>query len=79
VDDVTLHLRPLLRSVEAERALGILRRDFREHDAVGPVRVAQFLRGTNDDDIQADVVGFVTRLVQACEARPRRGRGAKRK
>ena len=32
-------------------------------DAVGPTRVATFITGDMDDDLQADVVGFVSRLV----------------
>lgn len=79
VEDVAIRLRRLLREPEAGEALEILRRDFLDHGGLGAIRVAQFLRGTIDDDIQADVAGFVTRLVRACEARPRRGRGAKRK
>jgi hypothetical protein len=79
VEDVVVRLRPLLREPEAEEALEILRRDFLDHRGLGPMRAAQFLRGATDDEIQADVVGFITRLVQACEIRPRRGREPNRK
>jgi len=79
VEDVAIRFRRLLREPEAGEALEILRRDFLDHGGLGPMRAAQFLRGTTDDDIQADVVGFISQLVQACEIRPPRGRGAKRK
>ena len=63
VDDVAVKLRPLLDDSEAQRALEILRRDFSEPEAVGPMRVAAFVTGGKDDALQADVVGFVARLL----------------
>ena len=63
VDDVAAKLRPLLDDSEAQRALEILRRDFSEPEAVGPMRVAAFVTGGRDDALQADVVGFVARLL----------------
>ena len=63
VDDVAARLRPLLDDPEALRALEILRRDFSEPEAVGPMRVAAFVTGDKDDALQADVVGFVARLL----------------
>lgn len=36
------------------------------HDGLGPRRVAEFLLGTADDEIQADVVGFVGQLIDLC-------------
>lgn len=65
VEDVADCLRPLLGDDEAQRALQVLRDDFLEHDGVGPRRVAEFLQGGPDDDIQADVVGFVSELVRS--------------
>ena len=44
-----------------------LRRDFVQHNAVGPTRVALFLTGGTEDDIKADVVGQITALLVACE------------
>lgn len=35
------------------------------HDAVGPMRVAAFITGHYDDELQADVVGFVSALLTA--------------
>jgi hypothetical protein len=61
--DVAAKLRPLLDDADAQRALEILKRDFSDPDAIGPMRVATFLRGANDDDLQADVVGFIGQLL----------------
>jgi hypothetical protein len=44
----------------------ILRDDFLDHDAAGPRRAAEFMRGGPDDDIQAEVAGFVRALVARC-------------
>jgi hypothetical protein len=64
VDDVAECLRPLLDDDVASGAIAVLRRDFLEHDGLGPRRVAEFLVGGPDDDIQADVVGFIGRLLE---------------
>src|SRR5690606_20077493 len=63
VDDVAAKLRPLLDDSEAQRALAILKRDFATLDAVGPMRVAVFVTGGRDDELQADVVTFVAQLL----------------
>jgi hypothetical protein len=67
VEDVAACLRPLMRDEEAQLALQVLRNDFVVHDGVGPRRVAEFLKGEPDDEIQADVVGFVRALLEACK------------
>ena len=48
-------------------ALKIIRNNFTEHDATGPMRVAQFLAYRPDDEIQADVVGYARELLQAMD------------
>ncbi len=53
----------LVDDPEAQRALAVLRRDFSEVDAVGPMRVAAFLTGGRDDELQAEVVAFVAQLL----------------
>lgn len=63
VEDVYRRLAPLLEDPNAQRALEILQQDFSTDDAVGPMRVARFLTGQADDEIQADVVGFVSALL----------------
>ena len=50
--------------VHVHEAIGILQRDFTEADHVGPARVAEFLGGP-DDDLQADVAGFVRQLIES--------------
>jgi Nucleotidyltransferase len=54
----------------ALNAVSILTRDFREMDLIGPVRVADFLGGP-DEDLQADAAGFVRALLET-----NRGTGA---
>jgi hypothetical protein len=61
--DVAAKLQPLLDDTDAQRAVAILRRDFSEPDAVGPMRVANFVTGEKDEPLQADVVGFITQLL----------------
>jgi hypothetical protein len=63
VDDVAAKLRPLLDDPDAQRGLAVLRRDFSELDAVGPMRVAAFVTGGQDDELQAEVVAFVAQLL----------------
>ncbi len=63
VDDVVSKLQPLLDDAEARTALDVLRRDFTDPESTGPIRVAEFITGRRDDEIQADVVGFVTALL----------------
>ena len=61
--DVAAKLRPLLEDPDAQRALTILKRDFSDPDAVGPMRVAAFVTGGKDDVLQADVVAFIGQLL----------------
>lgn len=60
-------LAPLLDDAEAQKAVDILRRDFTDPESVGPRRVAEFVTGGPDDDVQADVVGFVGQLLGALD------------
>lgn len=69
VEDVASRLRPLLDDPFTQEALSILRRDFREADGLGPRRVAGFIRGEIDQDIQADVAGQVRQLLELCGLR----------
>jgi hypothetical protein len=62
-NDVATKLKPLLDDADAQRALTILKRDFSEPDAVGPMRVAAFVTGGKDEQLQADVVGFIGQLL----------------
>jgi hypothetical protein len=69
VADVAACFRPLVGDAEAQGALQVLRDDFLDHEGLGPRRVAEFLHGGPDDDLQADVVGFVSGLIEACKVR----------
>ena len=66
IKDVVAKLQPLLDDEEARKALDVLRRDFTDPEGIGPMRVAEFITGRPDDEIQADVVGFVTALLDRC-------------
>ena len=67
VVDVAESLRPLIGDESAKKAMELLRRDFLDHDGLGPRRVAEFLVGGPDDEIQADVVGFFRELLASLE------------
>jgi hypothetical protein len=66
VDDLLEHLNPILHEQETQEALQILRRDFSEPDRVGPRRVAEFMYRSPNDEMQADVAGFVRELLRKC-------------
>ena len=67
VDEICNCLGPLLKKEETQKAFEILNRDFSEPDGVGPNRVARFLYGKPDADLQSDVVGFVKELLDKCD------------
>jgi hypothetical protein len=64
VDQVVARFLPLLKDPDAQAAMTVLERDFTEIDGVGPRRVAEFLRGHGDDELQADVRGLVLDFVR---------------
>lgn len=66
VSDVAAQLRPLLSDASAIKALAYLRADFLDAETIGPRRVAEFLYGRPDADIQADAAGFVRHLLAEC-------------
>ena len=68
VADVAEPLGGLADDGDVKAALAILREDFLDLDRVGPRRAAGFLNaGRPDDDIQADVVGFVAQFLRCLE------------
>ena len=79
IEDVATRLRCVLRESEAVEIAEILKNNFLDPDGPGAVRVARFLAGRLDEEVQADVAGFMARLLQSCESQPRRGRSASRK
>lgn len=64
IGDVVARLRPLLKESETRKSIDILKRDFLNQDGLGPRRVSEFMLGDPDDNIQADVVGFVRMLLK---------------
>ena len=67
VDEVLEHLNPILHEQETQKALQILHRDFSDPGGVGPRRVAGFLDPAPNDELQADVAGFVRELLRKCD------------
>lgn len=67
IDDVLRHLKHIIHEQETQDALQILRRDFSEPDGVGPRRVAEFLYRTSNEELQADVAGFVRVFLRQCD------------
>ena len=67
VEDVYKCLVPLLDDKDSKKALEILKRDFSDLDKIGPVAVANFLYRDRNDDLQAEVVGFVDELLRKCQ------------
>lgn len=52
-----------LKSFEiTKKAINILKKDFREIDNAGPVRVAEFYTGSKNDEIQGEVAAFISKL-----------------
>jgi hypothetical protein len=70
VEDVAARLRGLLKEPEATRALQVLERDFLDPNGLGAMRAAQFFSGNVEEDVRADVVGFIRRLVGMCARSP---------
>jgi len=66
VADVAGLLQPLLPDESTQRALAYLREDFLDPEGIGPRRVAEFLYRRPDPETQADTVGFVRALLDAC-------------
>ncbi len=75
VNEIASRLRPFLGDSSAQEALQVLRRDFLNNEGVGPRRVAEFIKGGHDEDIQADVVGYVRSLLKLCRSSPPGGEG----
>jgi len=63
MEEAEARLRPLLDDPHAQRALSLLAEDFATPDAIGSVRVAEFLRDGNDEILQAEASGFVRTLL----------------
>ncbi len=66
VKEIASRLKLFIDDSFTQEALKVLRRDFLDNDGVGPRRVAEFKKGGHDEDIQADVVGYVKLLLELC-------------
>jgi len=67
IDDILNHFKPILYEQESKKALQILHRDFSEPNGVGPRRIAEFLYRAPNDELQADVAGFIRELLKKCD------------
>ena len=65
VGEIADLLRPILDDSDTKNAISVLRKDFTNHNGLGPRRVAEFLTGGQDDTVQADVVGYIDSLLRA--------------
>jgi len=79
IGDVASRLSQVLREPEAADITEILKSNFLDPEAPGAIRVARFLTGRLDDNIQADVASSVARLIQSCNSQLRKARRAPRK
>lgn len=70
VDQIAEFLAPLLGDPVVEHAISIIREDFTDHNGNGPRRAATFQPSLPADEIQADVVGFSTRLLSSFKDPP---------
>ena len=66
MEDIYHRLAPLLNDNVAIRALDILRNDFTDPDATGPLRAAEFLYDTTNIEFRADFAGFIRKLLSDC-------------
>lgn len=69
VQDVADRLTPLLTDPVTRKALDLLRNRFQTVDSVGPRRAAAFLGRDEDENLRADIRGFVMDLVEECDQR----------
>lgn len=63
-EEVADHIRRLPADPNLRRAIEILGTEFATLDSIGPMRVAAFLK-EEGDELRADVVGFVQRLLRS--------------
>ena len=69
VHEIADLMRPILQDPATQEAIVILQRDFTSHRSLGPHRVARFLTGETDENLQADVSGYIGDLLQAVEGK----------
>jgi hypothetical protein len=64
--EIARRLEPHQGDPVAREALAILKEDFAQIDSVGPRRIAEFLLGVPDDELQADARGLVLDFLERC-------------
>ena len=67
VRDVAEKFQPIVEDDVTREAIDVLRKDFTSHNGLGPRRVSLFLTGEPDDEIQADVVGYIEAFLRAID------------
>jgi len=69
-EDVAKRLLSLGEDPKLAEALDIVRRDFLDVRSVGVMRATAFTRGEgiSDDDLQADIAGFLGRFIDHCDS-----------
>jgi len=69
-EDVANRLLSLGEDPKRAEALDIVRRDFLDVRSVGVMRATAFIRGEGilDDDLQADIAGFLGSFIEHCES-----------
>ncbi|MBK8943140.1 MAG: hypothetical protein IPM79_37475 [Polyangiaceae bacterium] len=66
-EDVVARSAALLDDPYAKEAIAVLESDFSQVDSLGPRRVAEFLNGSPDDELEADVRNLVLDFVTGCK------------
>ncbi|MFQ5792584.1 MAG: hypothetical protein ACE5JI_19100 [Acidobacteriota bacterium] len=64
--DVARHLTPLLESDAGAQTLEILATDFARPNSLGPVRVALFIFGEQELELQGEATSFIGELIRLC-------------
>ena len=63
IETIAHAMEPLLADPQVALALTTIKENFTVHDAPGPRRMAEFVMGGPDDNIQADVAGLAQSLL----------------
>lgn len=67
-ESVVDRMRPLLDDSATQKALAILEEKFVDENAIGPVRVAEFLGDRTDEVARANAVGFCLKFLKEIRA-----------
>lgn len=67
--EIASRLHGFANDPSARDALEVLREDFSDVESIGPTRVAEFMTGGPDDDVQADARGVVLDLLERLDTK----------